>query len=1214
MASLQTWGQISVAAERIEHNLHADSRFKSLSDLLKATPHQPSLSGLQDIDYPNVKFRIPIISAITKVPMPTEVIEQYTNMQQNCTLGIFPEISRAWLSVDSCIFFWTYDNAGDVAYYDGLEQTIIAVQLLKPKSNVFKSHIKYILCLITASEITLLGVTCPEEETEGALSTFLLIPDPLFKLSTDNVILSVVAGTDDGRIFMAGNDGCLYEIFYQAEEGWFSRKCRKINHSHSLLSYVTPSFLSFHESEPIVQVEIDNSRRLLYARTEKSTLHLYDLGSDGNSMRHVTTKSLSAVVNQASCIARTIDNSNFKPIVGIKAITREESRDIHLVAVTQAGVRLFFSASGGDRPTSLNLVHVRLPPGFTPSSAVQRPSSVSNIYHCDNTCIMTSLQAENKDFLWILSNDYYVYEDQMMEAFGVSSLEGRVWCIAEEKLKIPVRSSCDSMNPPLIVKQHFEERRKMILLTSEGVFIFHKQRPIDQLSLILAETQNPESPVVRSFFQSTKLTEACLTSLILASTSNMPQELPIVEWSTLAFFRYGSDPIDSQFSARHDAIFLYLSRILRPIWLLKAAEQIDVSASLKRLVELKKFIDSNSHIAGDQSKQPSRISLRVPLERESKSTWTAPNLHLDSRNQIDTTSESESLSSLNSLLTRCIEVLNLYKLLYDHGFSVNLPQEPQLKLSVMTFRDLIVMGGDMTTNIASALVRRYIDDNITTDAICRRLHELCPSIFRQENALQAKAHEMVLQSRALVDKIDKERMMNEACSLLKKIGVRLDLQAVCDLLYSARAYKYIVDICLFVADKRDPTNLAGFQQAPRVTSNSLDDTEDRTRSTAINLRIDCYTKIFDALDSLLNHEEFEEVFQACLKSNDELFHSKLYEWLCEKNLSSKLLEVKSPHVETFLRKRISDSEGYSSIYLDLMWRYYERRGNFIGAAQILDRLASKPGSDCDLEERLAYLSRAKGCVEAMATPGDYLRELEEKMEVVRIQIQLFKKLKELPNSPATTGALNHLNFSLMDLTQMYQDYAQKFNLFDCQLAILKCGNHYDATLIERLWKSIIDETMYGNEDEAADTQLHVLSSRIEGLGKSLMPSERFFPIYFIISYLEYKTHLYNNPRWVPHCLMKIGFKPLSLLEPYHKFYKSREHSVFWQGKQIHILKVISTLIEDSLERSDRLFATSCLDVICDYLIDLQTMAPDHNVRRLQDTFTLLQTRINARVA
>ena len=32
---------------------------------------------------------------------------------------------------------------------------------------------------------------------------------------------------------------------FQAEDGWFSRKCKKINHSTSKLSFMVPSFLNF---------------------------------------------------------------------------------------------------------------------------------------------------------------------------------------------------------------------------------------------------------------------------------------------------------------------------------------------------------------------------------------------------------------------------------------------------------------------------------------------------------------------------------------------------------------------------------------------------------------------------------------------------------------------------------------------------------------------------------------------------------------------------------------------------------------------------------------------------------------------------------------------------------------------------------------------------------------------------------------------------------
>ena len=42
-----------------------------------------------------------------------------------------------------------------------------------------------------------------------------LLPEPLFSIPSDNTYMLSVVGTENGRIFMAGKDGCLYELTYQ---------------------------------------------------------------------------------------------------------------------------------------------------------------------------------------------------------------------------------------------------------------------------------------------------------------------------------------------------------------------------------------------------------------------------------------------------------------------------------------------------------------------------------------------------------------------------------------------------------------------------------------------------------------------------------------------------------------------------------------------------------------------------------------------------------------------------------------------------------------------------------------------------------------------------------------------------------------------------------------------------------------------------------------
>lgn len=138
-------------------------------------------------------------------------------MQCHCMMGLFTEINRAWLTIDSDIYVWTYEHGSDVAYFDGLNETIVSVGLVSPKPGVFHNFIKYLLVLTTTVEIVVLGVTF-SRATDGPLGDqeeMHLVPDPVFVLPTDGVAITTIAGTNDGRLFLGGRDGSLFEIAYQ---------------------------------------------------------------------------------------------------------------------------------------------------------------------------------------------------------------------------------------------------------------------------------------------------------------------------------------------------------------------------------------------------------------------------------------------------------------------------------------------------------------------------------------------------------------------------------------------------------------------------------------------------------------------------------------------------------------------------------------------------------------------------------------------------------------------------------------------------------------------------------------------------------------------------------------------------------------------------------------------------------------------------------------
>ena len=75
----------------------------------------PNDSGLNDHDYPSLSDRIqlpplPELSLSKNLPLPPELVQQFSRMQCNCMLGLFPEINRAWLTIDSDVYVWNYQT------------------------------------------------------------------------------------------------------------------------------------------------------------------------------------------------------------------------------------------------------------------------------------------------------------------------------------------------------------------------------------------------------------------------------------------------------------------------------------------------------------------------------------------------------------------------------------------------------------------------------------------------------------------------------------------------------------------------------------------------------------------------------------------------------------------------------------------------------------------------------------------------------------------------------------------------------------------------------------------------------------------------------------------------------------------------------------------------------------------------------------------------
>ncbi|XP_051907367.1 nuclear pore complex protein Nup155 [Hippocampus zosterae] len=1344
------------SARLVDRHLLDDRCFPDLSELLSVPSHNiPSLSGVSDMDYPlqgpgllSVP-NLPELSAVRRVPLPPELVEQFSHMQFNCMMGVFPEISRAWLTIDNDIFLWNYEDGGDVAYFDGLIETILAVGLVKPKQGILQPHIHYLLVLATSVDVVILGLSFPKghaglnDSMSGGLQ---LLLDPLFSIPTDNTYILSVTSTDLGRIFMAGKDGCLYEIAYQAEAGWLSQRCRKINHSKSTLSFLVPSVLqfSFSEDDPIVQIAVDNSRNTLFTRSEKGVLQVYDLGADGQSMSRVATMSQNSIVTAAGNIARTIDRSVFQPIVQIAVISRSESSDCHLLAVTHAGVRLYFSTTPfappqqrhtPARPTLLSLIHVRLPPGFSASSTLQKPAKVHKALHSKGVLLMAASETEDNDVLWCINHDSFPFKKPLMETQMMSNIDGHTWAISAINEERPARI-CTPLNKdlipvtdsPVVVLQHNIPSQKFVLLSAKGSHIFQKLRPVDQLRHLLVSCAGGESEEIERFFKLHREEQACATALILAC-SNVACDREVSQWATRAFFRYGGEaqmrfpaamsppgnvgpmmsspapgilppplatpfaPIHSGsapitpmsvgpeviYSGKHNGICVYFARVLGNIWdgslaventiskgsqtvsiLESSVASFDLESVLLELHRLKEFLDKNSQfspssLSGASFSSPGNLQQRLlgfmrPDGASSQQVQQELQRKYHTKAQLY---EKVSLQSIQALVHRAYQTLALWKLLCDHQFSLimsELPKDFQEQMKGASFKDVVIRGKELSGALVTALINVYIKDNASVDAISNHLRDVCPLLYSTDDSVCSKANELLQSSKQIQNKLDKERTLRESLRLYQQISQHTDLPLVCSQYRQVRFYEGVLELCLTAADKKDPQRLG-----PHFYKNGEPE-EDHTGQLAFQERLLCYKCITDTMQELVNQSKaapqspsvpkqpgppvltsdpnmlsneeatahFEQIFGLAQRSQDELFHIALYNWLIQADLADKLLEVNSPYLEEHLMHMIKQDQ--SKVHnMDLLWRYYEKNRNFGKAAHVLARLADMHSTEISLKQRLEYLARAilsaksSSCISAQAADGEFLHELEEKMELVRIQVQIQETLiRQCSNHPSVKNAVSQLDSDLMDITKLYGEYADHFKLSECKLAIIHCAGHSDPILVHLLWQEIMEKELADTVAMSPVDRMRSLSLKLVSLGRIYAGTPRYFPLDFLVKYLEQEVCRLNwDVGFVTSTMQEIGVQLPRLLEVYDQLFKTRDP--YWQRlkKPLHLVECIHVLLSGFVDDPSRVptydrrrFTNVCLDNICGYLVELQSLSPNAALQYTIGNFKSLQAKLD----
>lgn len=209
-------------------------------------------------------------------------------------------------------------------------------------------------------------------------NTTKLIPTA-YRLPTDSVTVVKVQGSQSGRIFLAGNDGNLYELDYQSTDSPWSivfgtertHKCRKINHSVTewRILRMLPPFLKSQQSknDSLVDLIIDNVRNVLYSTSLSGNIGVFYLGDDPRASVAPPVATEFNVILAAQKFSIDQKSKNLPSgddfgdirslsVVGVYVVPVTESRTVHLVAFLNCGSRIYLrlfsiSLAGGGSGT-----------------------------------------------------------------------------------------------------------------------------------------------------------------------------------------------------------------------------------------------------------------------------------------------------------------------------------------------------------------------------------------------------------------------------------------------------------------------------------------------------------------------------------------------------------------------------------------------------------------------------------------------------------------------------------------------------------------------------------------------------------------------------------------------------------------------------------------------------------------------------------------------
>ncbi|KAK2672361.1 hypothetical protein RAB80_012440 [Fusarium oxysporum f. sp. vasinfectum] len=1095
------------AARAINACLQSDGRYPDLDSYCRQ-------GASSDYDLENTDSAMAPFHKTQMYPIPNQVFDHYNAGELQTLMGLFAEINHAWVVIDNSLFLWDYTHPDpELIGFEDQPHTIQAVALVPPKPGIFVNTITHILVVATSSDIVLLGVSATA--TPSGSKTVSLYQTKM-QLPLRGTDVRVITGSANGRIFFGGsNDIDINELYYQSEEKWFSNRCGKINHTNPGWSSVVTlqgGFWSHKTPEHLVDIVIDDSRNLVYTLSSRSTIRTYHMEGPDRLNKVIEKEKVHCLRDIAHMITQSRLLSDQVSIVSISPISKQEAAKLHLMALTNTGCRLFFSATSAASyiygsstnlaPQSMQVQFIKFPPGQT-SRRSTYPGG-ETITDFESTSLSYSRQGA-RFAPWIFLG-FYGTSKNTSPTSPFKYHESASWIdIGSRAEAVGLITKPFAAAPqPLgfgneLAVQFDDAPSEFAILTNTGVHIVRRRRFVDIFASAIRGAVGDEGLelVCRRFINNYGRVETVTTALAVAcghGGDSKPGAARAIDQATedrarSVFVDFGGQPTMAEtdssslttdsinLSSRHDALALYLSRLVRQLWKsvviapgVSPNGGVTIGSTIplsklntiqENLERLRRFLDTNRGLIQGLS-GPSDLQ------------------HVSSRQEeVALQAEHQALHALQKLMESISEGISFVLMLFDERVAdiyTRLDATAQQQLKELTYEKLFSQtdGKDLAKLLVKAIVNRNIESGSNVETVADALRRRCGSFCSPDDVVTFKAQEQLKRASDQPLQTNQSRsLLHESLRLFEKVAGSLtfaNLQSAVEQYIALKYYAGAIQLCLVVAREKDRGNTALSWVNDGKPSGD-------PRANAFNDRKRCYDMIHDVLSHLDAASSSEpemvdgrltliatkrlEAYEVVNGSDDEVFHFDLYEWYIQQGWTDRILAIDSPHVITFLQRLA----GTNIEHADLLCRFYTNRSRFFDAAEVQAELANSD-FPISIKDRIRLLSLAKANANVSTTGVSRQQQqllnhsVTELLEIAHIQDDLLERLRadDRIDPERALEIEEALKGKIQGLSELFNDYADQAGYYDLCLLIYHVADYRNHMTISGTWSNLIQQT------------------------------------------------------------------------------------------------------------------------------------------------------------